>query len=80
MLETASWTPRIEEMGASPAVQRLELVSLGHLAAAHWVVHGVTPVSFVLQPTQVSWEGIWDELDGLDGQHTAERRKGAVSL
>lgn len=54
MLETASWTPRIEEMGGSPAVQKLELVSPGHLAAAHWVVHGVTPVSFVLQPTRLS--------------------------
>lgn len=62
VLGTASWTPRIVEMGGSPAVQKLELVSLGHPAAAHWVVHGATPASFVLQPTRVSGKASGMEL------------------
>lgn len=49
-------------MGGSPAVQKLELVSLGHPAAAHWVVHGATPASFVLQPTRVSGKASGMEL------------------
>lgn len=68
-------------MGGSPAAQKLELGSLGHPAAARWVVHGATPASFVLQPTRVSWENVWGELGhGPDGQHRAEQRKEAASL
>lgn len=62
-------------MEGSPAAQKLELGSLEHPAAARWVVRGATPASFVLLPTQVSWENIWDELrHGPDGQYRAEER------
>lgn len=75
VLGTASWTPRIEETEGSPAAQKLELGSLGHPAAAHWVVRGATLASFVLLPTRVSWENVWDELGhGPAGQRRAEER------
>lgn len=55
-LGIASWTRRTEEMGASPAVLRLEWASLGPPAAAPWAVPGATPASSVLRPTPVSGE------------------------